>query len=88
MASRSEIKPSAPLFASRAAIEVMFPSLTSFAVSTMSRSVPAALENSEVLPLGSVAVAVMYSPADTAAASVTLKTALPLPLVSTDVEPR
>ena len=45
-------------------------------------------ENSEVLPAGSVAVAVTTSPAVVAVSSVVLMVALPEPSVLTEVEPR
>ena len=45
-------------------------------------------ENSEVLPLGSVAVALIHSPGVVAARPLTLKLALPEPSVITLAEPR
>ena len=45
-------------------------------------------ENSEVLPDGLVAVAVMTSPTEAAVGSVRLKVAFPLALVVVDPEPR
>src|SRR4051794_9415882 len=47
-----------------------------------------AFENSDVLPPGSVAVAVILRPAVPPAASVTLKLALPRELVDTVADPR
>ena len=44
-------------------------------------------ENSDVLPAGSVAVALIRAPFSTTAGSVTSKSALPEPSVVTEVEP-
>jgi len=76
IASRSEMRPSTPGLPTSAATEAVLPSIVSAVVVTsrLPTTWRGAL-NSDVLFAGSVAVAVMYSPDETAAKNVTPKTA-------------
>src|SRR5262249_57446191 len=80
IASRSEMRPSAPGLAMSADTEAVLPSTVSAVVVTINepKAWIAAL-NSEVLFAGSVAVAVTYSPAVRAVARVTPKAMLLFP---------
>jgi hypothetical protein len=90
IASRREMRPSAPGFAMRADTDVVVPSTVSaVVVTTRCPTAWTAPPNSEVLFEGSVAVAVTYSPAFRAVARVTPKTALLFPTgVLTFAKPR
>jgi hypothetical protein len=89
IASRSEMRPSAPGLAMRFETEVVVPSALSAVVVTTRRPTAWTLPaNSDVLSEGSVAVADTYSPAVSAAARVTPNSAFPEAFVVTSAKPR